>query len=73
MMRRQMTRFSPGLIAGQCRTSSKLRPQPLQTASPWAVEQIAMQGASGVLSYQASQAARAGGGSVSSSCEVSRK
>jgi hypothetical protein len=37
----------------------KLRPQPLHTASPWLVEQMAMHGASGVVAYQASQASRA--------------
>ena len=56
-MRRQTWRFSAGVISGQCCTSSKLRPQPLQVSSPWLVEQIAMQGVSGVVSYQASQAA----------------
>ncbi len=66
-MRRQTARFSPGVKAGQRRTSSTLRPQPLQTASPWLVEQIAMHGASGVLAYQASQASRARAGIESSS------
>jgi hypothetical protein len=51
-MRRQLARFSPGVMAGQCWTSSKLRPQPLHRASPWLVEQIAMQGVSAVVSYQ---------------------
>ena len=55
-MRRHTARLSPGLKSVQCLTSSKLRPQPLHTASPWLVEQIAMQGESGVPAYQASQA-----------------
>jgi hypothetical protein len=46
VMRRQVTRFSVGVINGQFWTSSKVRPQPLQTSSPWLVEQIAMHGAS---------------------------
>lgn len=58
-MRRQTARFAAGEKAGQCCTSSKLRPQPLHTASPWLVEQMAMHGVSGVVSYQASQAAQA--------------
>ena len=53
-----------GPIAGQRWTSSNVRPQPLQTSSPWLVEQIAMHGASGVVAYQASQASRAAGGIV---------
>ena len=56
-----------GVNTGQCWTSSKLRPQPLHTSSPWAVEQIAMQGASGVLAYQASQACVASAGIHASS------
>ena len=56
-MRRQVTRFSAGVISVQCCTSAKLRPQPLHCASPWLVEQMAMQGVSGVVSYQARQAA----------------
>jgi len=64
-------RFSAGVITGQCCTSSKVRPQPLQTSSPWLVEQIAMQGASGVLAYQASQASRAFAGIVVSSHSTS--
>ena len=47
-MRRQVARFSAGRMSVQCCTSSKLRPQPLQIASPWLVEQIAMHGVSGV-------------------------
>jgi hypothetical protein len=39
-------------MAVQRCTSSKVRPQPLQSASPWLVEQIAMQGVSGWVSYQ---------------------
>ncbi len=58
-MRRQVERFSPGVMAGQCCTSSKLRPQPLHSSSPWLVEQMAMQGVSGVLWYHASQASQA--------------
>ena len=61
-MRRQVARFSAGVISVQRCTSRKVLPQPLQTASPWLVEQIAMQGASGVVAYQASQASRAAGG-----------
>ena len=61
-MRRQVARFSTGVISVQRCTSSKVRPQPLQTSSPWLVEQIAMQGASGVVAYQASQASRAAAG-----------
>ena len=71
-MRRQVRRFSLGVITGQCCTSSNVRPQPLQMSSPWLVEQIAMQGASGVLSYQASQASRAFAGIVASSHSTSR-
>ncbi len=71
-MRRQTARFCTGPYSGQCCTSSKLRPQPLHTASPWLVEQIAMQGASGVLAYQSSQARRARGGIVVSSHSGSR-
>ena len=56
-MRRQTWRFSAGVISVQSCTSSKLRPQPLHSASPWLVEQIAMQGVSGCVSYQAFQAA----------------
>ena len=56
-MRRQVARFSAGRIWGHSCTSSKLRPQPLHSSSPWLVEQIAMQGVSGVVSYQAFQAA----------------
>ena len=52
------------------RASSKVRPQPLQTASPWLVEQMAMQGVSGVVSYQAIHAARALVGSYGSSDEA---
>ena len=52
-MRRQVARFSPGVIEGQCCTSSKLRPQPLHSSSPWLVEQMAMHGVSGVVWYQA--------------------
>ncbi len=66
-MRRQVWRFSAGVISGQRCTSSKVRPQPLQLSSPWLVEQIAMQGVSGVLSYQAFQAAYALGGKPRSS------
>jgi len=72
VMRRHTMRFSPGLISGQCCTSPSVRPQPLHSASPWAVEQMAMQGASGVLSYQASQAARAAAGMLCSSARLSR-
>ena len=54
-------------MAGQNCTSSKLRPQPLHQSSPWLVEQMAMHGVSGVVSYQASQAARAGAGRLCSS------
>ena len=72
VMRRQTLRFSAGLIPGQSCTSSKLRPQPLHTSSPWLVEQIAMQGASGVVAYQASQAALGSGGMLTSSHSVSR-
>ena len=61
-MRRQVGASRPALIAGQCCTSSKLRPQPLHSSSPWLVEQIAMQGVSGVLWYQAIQAAQASAG-----------
>jgi len=71
-MRRQTWRFSAGDISVQRCTSSKLRPQPLQIASPWLVEQMAMQGASGVLAYQASQASPAAGGSAASSNCVAR-
>ena len=71
VIRRQVARFSAGDIEVQCCTSSKVRPQPLQTASPWLVEQIAMQGASGVDAYQASQASRAASGMPSSSHSVS--
>ena len=66
-MRRHTPRFSAGLSAVQCCTSSKVRPQPLQTLSPCVVEQMAMQGASGVLAYQASQASRARRGMLASS------
>ena len=65
-MRRQTARFCTGPYSVQRCTSSKVRPQPLQTASPWLVEQIAMHGASGVLAYQSSQARRARAGSVGS-------
>ena len=61
-MRRQVWRFSAGVISGQRWTSAKVRPQPLQTSSPWLVEQIAMQGASGIVAYQPSQASCAAGG-----------
>ena len=71
VMRRQVERFSAGVIAGQCWTSSKLRPQPLHWSSPWLVEQIAMQGVSGVVSYQASQALRALAGKPTSSTSSS--
>jgi hypothetical protein len=57
VMRRQTWRFCAGVIAHQCWTSSKLRPHPLHSASPCEVEQIAMQGVSGCVSYQAFQAA----------------
>jgi hypothetical protein len=70
-MRRHTTRFWAGVIEGQCCTSSKVRPQPLQTESPWLVEQMAMQGASGVDAYHASQASRAFSGSVASSASCS--
>jgi hypothetical protein len=56
-MRRQTCASRPGVISVQRCTSSKLRPQPLQSASPWLVEQMAMQGVSGCVSYQAFQAA----------------
>ena len=72
VMRRQVARFSAGLIAVQCCTSSKVRPQPLHTASPWLVEQMAMHGASGVLAYQSSQAALARAGMPASSARLSR-
>jgi len=55
-MRRQTMRLCAGSIWGQCCTSSKVRPQPLHTASPWLVEQMAMHGVSGVAWYQASHA-----------------
>ena len=71
MMRRQTMRFSAGVITGQCCTSSKVRPQPLHTLSPWLVEQIAMQGASGVAAYQASHASRAFSGIEDSSQALS--
>ena len=70
-MRRQVARFSAGDIEVQCCTSSKVRPQPLQTASPWLVEQMAMQGASGMVAYQASQAAIAAAGIEASSHSAS--
>ena len=63
-MRRHTARFCAGLKACQCCTSSKLRPQPLHSASPCEVEQMAMHGASGVDAYQASQAACAAAGIV---------
>jgi hypothetical protein len=66
-MRRQVARFSAGLISGHICTSAKSRPQPLHTSSPWLVEQIAMHGVSGVVAYQAIQASLALGGIVSSS------
>ncbi|MCY1310760.1 hypothetical protein D9M70_609860 [compost metagenome] len=71
VMRRQVTRFSTGVMAGQYCTSSKVRPQPLHSSSPWLVEQIAMQGVSGVLWYQSSQAAQALGGKPTSSTSSS--
>ena len=71
-MRRHTVRLSPGLNAVQCCTSSKVRPQPLHSASPWLVEQMAMQGASGVVSYHCSQARWALAGMVASSHSVSR-
>ena len=43
-MRRQVARLAAGDISGQCCTSSKLRPHPLQVSSPWLVEQMAMHG-----------------------------
>jgi len=67
VMRRQVLRFSAGVISGQPCTSAKVRPQPLQTSSPWLVEQIAMQGASGMVAYHASQASRAATGIDASS------
>ena len=67
VMRRHVARFSPGVISVQRRTSRKVRPQPLQTSSPWLVEQIAMHGASGVVAYHASHASCAAGGIESSS------
>ena len=54
-------------MAGQCCTSSNVRPQPLHRSSPWLVEQMAMQGVSGVVSYQPSQASRASSGRQASS------
>ena len=72
-MRRHTARLAPGVISVQRCTSSKLRPQPLHCASPWLVEQIAMQGVSAVVWYQASQASRAATGSVASSASLSRK
>ena len=69
-MRRHTARFCAGPNSGQRCTSSKLRPQPLHTASPWLVEQMAMHGASGVLAYQSSQARRARAGIVASSQSV---
>jgi hypothetical protein len=71
-MRRQTMRFSVGVIAGQCCTSPSVRPQPLHTASPCEVEQMAMHGASGVVAYQSSQAALALGGIEPSSQSCSR-
>ena len=71
VMRRQVARFSAGVIEGQCCTSSKLRPQPLHSSSPWLVEQIAMQGVSGVLWYQSSHAAQALAGKPTSSTSSS--
>ena len=53
-MRRHTARLAKGERAGQRCTSSSVRPQPLHSASPWAVEQMAMHGVSGVLAYQAS-------------------
>ena len=70
-MRRQVLRLAPGLISGQSCTSSKVRPQPLHISSPWLVEQMAMQGVSGVVSYQARQAAMALGGKLVSSASSS--
>ena len=63
-----------GLTVDACHgvlAHEKVRPQPLQIASPWLVEQIAMHGASGVVAYQASQASRAFAGSASSSHSLS--
>ena len=71
-MRCHTSRFSAGLYEVQRRTSSKLRPQPLQIASPWLVEQIAMQGESGVVAYQASQARLAASGNSPSSHALRR-
>ena len=71
-MRRQVLRFSAGLNSCQRCTSSKLRPQPLHHASPWLVEQIAMQGVSGVLWYHSNQAALAEAGMVMSSTSTNR-
>jgi hypothetical protein len=59
VMRRQVLRFSAGPISGQYCTSDSVRPQPLHTASPWLVEQMAMHGVSGVLAYQVCHAAHA--------------
>jgi len=59
--------IEPGVSVGQSWTSLSLRPQPLHSASPCAVEQMAMQGASGVLAYQSSQARLAAGGIETSS------
>mgnify|MGYP007086706871 CR=1 FL=1 len=70
-MRRQVARFSTGRISVQCCTSSKLRPHPLHVSSPWLVEQMAIHGVSGVVSYYAIQAARASLGNVNSSASVS--
>ena len=56
-MRRHTCRFSAGDISVQRCTSSKVRPQPLQSGSPWLVEQMAMQGVSGWVSYHSFQAA----------------
>jgi hypothetical protein len=71
VMRRHTARFCAGLKACHCCTSSKLRPQPLHSASPCAVEQMAMHGASGVEAYQASQASCAAAGIVASSQSLS--
>lgn len=60
-MRRQVARLATGSIAVHSCTSSKVRPHPLQIESPWLVEQIAMQGVSGVVWYQAIQASQASG------------
>src|SRR5207245_1811273 len=71
VMRRHVDRFSPGVMAGQCWTSSKLRPQPLHWSSPWLVEQMAMHGVSGVVWYHVSQASHAFDGKPTSSTSSS--